>query len=138
VGLWGTYHYRSAGPLDIGCHGVNLGAKGRSNERGNILVPGKLAEGEHNSRVGRLVIFDDELNWSAEQTTRLVYLLNSELGTLNLVKAGLGQRSRDRSYHADFERLCGAPETGEHGNIPAKTILQLVIAFSMLVYRWGI
>ena len=48
-------------------------------------------------------------------TTRLVYLLNSELGTLNPVTAGFSQRSGERSYHADFERLCGAPETGEHG-----------------------
>ena len=88
----GAYHYRSAGPLDVWRHGVDLGAKDRSDERGNILVPGKLAEGEHNSRVGRLVIFNDELNWSAEQATCLVYLLDSELGTLNLVTAEFGQR----------------------------------------------
>jgi hypothetical protein len=115
--LWvsGTYHNRSAGPLDVWCNGVDLGAKGRSDEPGNVLVPGKLAEGEHASRIGRLVILYDKLDLSAKQTTCLVYLLDSELGTLNPVKAGFGQRSRDRSYHADFERLCGAPETGEHG-----------------------
>jgi hypothetical protein len=113
--LWvsATYHYRSARPLDVWRHGVDLGAEERSNKSRNVLVSGKLAEGEHNSRVGRLVILYDKLNWSAEQTTCLVYLLNSELGTLNLVTAGFGLRSRDRSYHADFERLCAAPETGE-------------------------
>jgi hypothetical protein len=94
---------------------VDLGAKGRSDEPGNIFVPGKLAEGEHASRIGRLVILYDKLDLSAKHATCLVYLLDNELGTLNPVKAGFGQRSRDRSYHADFERLCGAPETGEHG-----------------------
>jgi hypothetical protein len=93
---------------------VDLGAKGRSDEPGNILVPGKLAEGEHASRIGRLVILYDKLDLSAKQTARLVYLLDSELGTLNPVKAGFGRRSADRSYHADFERLRAAPETGEH------------------------
>src|SRR5258708_27769738 len=114
--LWvsAAYRYRSAGPLDVWCYGVDLGAANRSNKSRNVLVSGKLAEGEHNSRVGRLVILYDKLNWSAEQTTCLVYLLNSELGTLNLVTAGFGLRSRDRSYHADFERLCAAPETGQH------------------------
>ena len=82
---------------------------------GMSLSPGELAEREHNPGIGRLVILYDKLDLSAKQTTCLVYLLDSELGTLNPVKAGFGQRSSDRSYHADFERLCGAPETGEHG-----------------------
>ena len=114
--LWvsGTYHYRSARPLDVWRHGVDLGAEERSNKSRNVLVSGKLAEGEHNSRVGRLVIFYDKLNWSAEQTTCLVYLFNSELSTLNLVRAGFGLRSRDRGYHADFERLRAARQKGEH------------------------
>ena len=60
-------HHWFAESLDIWRYGVDLGAKGRSDEPGNILVPGKLAEGEHASRIGRLVIFDDELNWSAER-----------------------------------------------------------------------
>src|ERR1700719_2986877 len=66
-------HHWFAESLDIWRYGVDLGAKGRSDEPGNILVPGKLAEGEHNSRVGRLVILYDKLNFSAEQTTCLVY-----------------------------------------------------------------
>jgi hypothetical protein len=116
--LWvsGTYHYRSARPLDVWRHGVDLGAEERSNKSRNVLVSGKLAEGEYNSRVGRLVILYDKLNWSAEQTTCLVYLLNSELGTLNLVTAVFGQRSRDRSHHPDFERFRAARETGEHSH----------------------
>ena len=107
-------HHWFANSLDVWGHGVNLGTVDRSDEPGNILVPGKLAEGEHTSRIGRLVIFDDELNWSAEHATCLVYLLDSELGSLNVVKALLGLRSGDRGYHADFERLRAAPKTGEH------------------------
>jgi hypothetical protein len=34
------------------------------------------------------VIFDDELNWSAEHAARFVHLFSSELCALNLVKAG--------------------------------------------------
>jgi hypothetical protein len=115
--LWVSraYHYRFADALDVWCYGVDLGAENRPNESRNVLVSGKLAEREHNSRVGRLAIFDDELNWSAEHATCLVNLLDSELGTLNPVTAGFGPQSRDRSYHADFERFRAAPETGEHG-----------------------
>ena len=75
---------------------------------GISLSPASLLKASTASRIGRLVIFDDELNWSAEHTTCLVYLLDSELGTLNLVKAGFGRGSGDRSYHADFERLRAA------------------------------
>src|SRR6266446_10955680 len=61
---------------------------------GMSLSPGELAEREHNPGIGRLVILYDKLDLSAKQTTCLVYLLDSELGTLNPVKAGFGQRSR--------------------------------------------
>src|ERR1700676_1198313 len=90
--------------LDVWGHGVNLGTVDRSDERGNILVTGELAEREHTSRVGRLVIFDDELNGSAEPAARFVHLFSSELCALSLVKAGFGRRSGERSHHADFER----------------------------------
>jgi hypothetical protein len=36
------------------------------------------------------VIFDDELNRSANHATHLFYLLDSKLGTLNLTKTGFG------------------------------------------------
>jgi hypothetical protein len=93
--LWvsAAYHYRSADPLDVWCHGVNLGAANRSNKSRNVLVSGKLAEGEDNPGIGRLVILYSKLDLSAKHTTCLVYLLDSELSTLNLVKAGFSRRS---------------------------------------------
>jgi hypothetical protein len=48
----------------------------RSDKRGNILVPGELAEREHTSRVGRLVIFDDEFYWSTEHAARFVHFFS--------------------------------------------------------------
>jgi hypothetical protein len=42
--------------------------------------------------------------------THLFYLLDSELGTLNLTRPG-SAGSCDRSYHADCARLRAAPET---------------------------
>ena len=42
--------------------------------------------------------------------THLFYLLDSELGTLNLTRPG-STGSCDRSYHADCARLRAAPET---------------------------
>ena len=110
-----TYHYRSAGPLNVWRHRMDLGAANRSNEGRNVLVFDKLAKSEHNPRIGRLVILYDKLDLSAKHTACLVYLLDCKVGTLNLVTAGFGRRSGDWSYHADFERLCGVPETGEHG-----------------------
>src|SRR5580704_19272168 len=92
---------------------MNLDAADRSDDRGNILVAGKLAEREHNARVGRLVIFDDELNWSAKHAARFVHLFSSELCALTLVETGFSKGSSERSHHADFERLCCAPKAGE-------------------------
>src|SRR6516164_858566 len=104
----------AAESLDICRYGVDLGAVDRSDERGDILVPSKLAEREHNSRVGRLVIFNDELNWSAEHATRFVHFFSSELRALNFAATFFNVGSGERSYNTDFERLCGAPETGKH------------------------
>ena len=56
-----AHHHGFADSLDVWGHGVNLGTVDRSDKRRNILVPGEFAEREHTSRVGRLVIFDDEL-----------------------------------------------------------------------------
>jgi len=43
---------------------------------GSILVAGKLAERETQlARVGRLVVFDDEFNWSAKPRHPLCSLL---------------------------------------------------------------
>src|SRR6516165_2603743 len=70
-----------------------------------------FAEREHYSRVGRLVIFNDELNRSAEHATRFVHFFSSELRALNCVATSFSSGSGERSYHADFEGLCGAPET---------------------------
>src|SRR5215468_7244786 len=100
--------------LDIWRYGVDLGAVNRSEERGNILVPSQLAEREHTSRVGRLVIFNDELNWSAEHAARFVHFFSSELRALHFVATPFSSGSGEWSCHADFERLCGEPETGEH------------------------
>ena len=44
-------HHWFAESLDVWCHGVDLGAVNWSDERGDILIPSKLAEREHNSRV---------------------------------------------------------------------------------------
>ena len=84
---------------------MDLGAKNRPDERGNIFVPRKLAEREHNSRVGRLVIFNDELNRSAEHATRFVHFFSSELRALNFVATLFSSGSGERSYHANFEGL---------------------------------
>ena len=76
-----TYHYRSAGPLNVWRHRMDLG-----------------------SSICRL-----------STPPALFISSTARLGTLNLVTAGFGRRSGGlRSYHADFERLCGVPETGEH------------------------
>ena len=93
---------------------MDLGAKNRPDERGNILVPGKLAEREHTSRVGRLAIFDDELNWSAEHATRFVHFFSSELCALSFVATGFSGGSSECGYHADFERLRATRQTGVH------------------------
>src|SRR6516164_10158191 len=82
-GIGAANHHWFAESLDIWRYGVDLGAKIRPDERGNIFVPSKFAEREHNSRVGRLVIFNDELNWSAEHATRFVHFFSSELRALN-------------------------------------------------------
>jgi hypothetical protein len=66
-----TNHHWFTESLDVWRYGVDLGAKNWSDEGGDILVPSKLAEREHNSRVGRLGIFNDELNWPAEHATVL-------------------------------------------------------------------
>jgi hypothetical protein len=100
--------------LDIWRYGVDLGAKGRSDEGGDILVPGNLAEREHNSRVGRLVIFNDELNRSAENATRFVHFFGSELRALNCVATLFSSGPGEPSYHADFEGLRATRQTGEH------------------------
>jgi len=100
--------------LDIWCYGVDLRAADRSDERGDILVPSKLAEREHNSRVGRLVIFNDELNWSAEHATRFVHFFGSELRALNFVATCFRFGSSEQSYHANFEGLRATRQTGEH------------------------
>src|SRR5262249_59296693 len=76
-------HHWFTESLDIWRYGVDLGAERWSDERGDILVPSKLAEREHNSRVGRLVIFNDELNRSAEHATRFVHFFSSELRALS-------------------------------------------------------
>src|SRR5215472_4439417 len=89
--------------LDIWRYGVDLGAKNRPDERGDFLVPSELAEREHTSRVGRLVIFDDELNRSAEHATRFVHFFSSELRALNFVATLFSAGSGERSYHANFE-----------------------------------
>jgi len=68
-------HHWFAESLDVWRHGVDRGAANWSDESGDIFVPSKLGEREHNSRVGRLVIFNDELNWSAEHATRFYSLL---------------------------------------------------------------
>jgi hypothetical protein len=107
-------HHWFAESLDIWRYGVDLGAAVRPDERGNILVPGKLGEREHTSRICRLVIFNDELNWSAEHATRLVNFFSSELRALNFVATFFSSGSGERSYHANFEGLCGASEAGEH------------------------
>src|ERR1700733_8235566 len=107
-------HHWFADSLDVWSHGANLGTVDRPDKGGNILVPGELAEREHTSRVGRLIIFDDELNWSPEHTACFVHLFSSELCALTLVKTGFSKGSSERSHHADFERLCCAPKTGEH------------------------
>jgi len=85
---------------------------------GISLSPSKLAEREHNSRIGRLVIFNDELNRSAEHATRFVHFFSSELCTLSFVATYFSSGSGERSYHADFEGLRGAPEAAgrtQHG-----------------------
>src|SRR5262249_10518784 len=107
-------HHWFAESLDIWRYGVDLGAKGRPDERGNILVPGKLVEGEHASRICRLAIFDDELNWSAEHATRFVHFFSSELCALSLVATDFSSRSGERGYHANFEGLRAARQTDEH------------------------
>src|SRR5262249_52986282 len=63
---------------------------------------------------GFRVIFNDELNRSAEHATRFVHFFSSELRALNFVATCFSTGSGERSYHADFEGLCGAPETDEH------------------------
>src|SRR6266404_3739201 len=115
--LWvsATYHYRSAGPLDVWGHRVDLGAEDRADERGNILIPGQLAEGEHSARVGRLVILDYQLERPTEHATGFVHFFSSELCALSLVATGFSNGSGDRRHHADFERLRAARETSEHG-----------------------
>src|SRR5262249_5810062 len=80
----------------------------------NILVPGKLAEREHTSRICRLVIFNDKLNWSAEHATRFVHFFSSELCTLSFVATVFSSGSSECGYHADFERLRATRQTGEH------------------------
>jgi hypothetical protein len=105
-------HHWFTESLDIWRYGVDLGAKSRPDERGDILVPSKLAEREHNSRVGRLVIFNDELNWSAEHATRFVHFFSSELRALNFVATYFSSGSGERSYHADFEGLRATRQTG--------------------------
>ena len=90
-------HHWFAESLDVWCHGVDLGAVNWSDERGDILIPSKLAEREHNSRVGRLVIFNDELNWSAEHATRFVHFFSSELRALNFVATCFSTGSDERS-----------------------------------------
>jgi hypothetical protein len=100
--------------LDIWRYGVDLGAKNRPDERGDILVPSKLAEREHTSRVGRLVIFDDKLNRSAEHATRFVHFFSSELRALNFVATLFSSGSGERSYHANFEGLRATRQTGDH------------------------
>src|SRR6516164_10587652 len=117
-GVGAANHHWFAESLDIWRYGVDRGAESWSDERGNILVPGKLAEGEHNSWVGRLVIFNDELNRSAEHATRFVHFFSSELRALNSVATYFSSGSGERSYHADFEGLRGAPEAAgrtQHG-----------------------
>ena len=113
-GVGAANHHWFAESLDIWRYGVDLGAKNRPDERGNILVPRKLAEGEHNSRVGRLVIFNDELNRSAEHATRFVHFFSSELRALNSVATYFSSGSGERSYHADFEGPRATRQTGEH------------------------
>src|SRR5215813_1543168 len=100
--------------LDIWRYGVDLGAENRPDERGDILVPSKLAEREHNSRVGRLVIFNDELNWSAEHATRFVHFFSSERRALSFDVTQFSGGSSAWSYHADFKRLCAVCQTGKH------------------------
>src|SRR5215510_7854781 len=114
--LWvgAANHHWFTESLDVWRHGVDLSAENWSDEGGDILVPRNLAEREHNSRVGRLVIFNDELNRSAEHATRFVHFFSSELCALNFVATCFSSGSGERSYHADFEGLCGAPETDEH------------------------
>jgi len=90
-------HHWFTESLDIWRYGVNLGAVNRADERGNILVPSKLAEREHTSRVGRLVIFNNELNWSAEHATRFVHFFSSELRALNFVATCFSTGSDERS-----------------------------------------
>src|SRR6516225_5025121 len=90
------------------------GAGNWSDERGDILVPSKLAEGEHNSRVGRLVIFNDELNWPAEHATRFVHFFSSELCALSFVETQFSGGSGEWSYHANFEGLRATRQTGKH------------------------
>src|SRR5580704_3689620 len=107
-------HHWFADSLDVWGHSVNLGTVDGSDKRGNILVPGELAEREHTSRVGRLVIFEDELDWSAEHAARFVHLFSRELCALTLVETGFSKGSCERSHHTDLERLCCAPKTGEH------------------------
>jgi hypothetical protein len=115
--LWvgATYHDRPADPLDVRCHSVDLSAANRSDESRNIFVSGKLAEGEHNPGIARLVILYDKLYRSAKHATCLVNLLDGEISTLCLVTAGFGRRPGDRSDHSNFEWLCRADETGEYG-----------------------
>jgi hypothetical protein len=93
---------------------MNLDAAEGSDERGNILVAGKLAEREHNARVGRLVIFDDELNLSAKHATRFVHFFSSELCALSLVATRFNIGSGERSHHTDFERFRATRKTDEH------------------------
>jgi hypothetical protein len=62
----------------------------------------------------RCQFYDEKGNWRGTLEHALRNTLESELGTLNLVKATFGPRSGDRSYHADFELLCGAHERGDH------------------------
>jgi len=79
-----------------------------------LIVLGKLAEGEHTSRICRLAIFDDELNWSAEHATRFVHFFSSELCALSLVATSFNIGSGERSHHPDFERFRATRKTDEH------------------------
>ena len=64
---------------------MDLGDQDRPDESQEFLIPGKLAKRQHDSRIGRLVIFDDEFDWPAEHAARFVHFFGSELGGLNFV-----------------------------------------------------
>jgi hypothetical protein len=106
---------------------VDRGAANRSNESRNVLVSGKLAEGEHTSRVGRLVIFDDELNWSAEHATGFVYLFSSELWPSVWWRPDSARGPVSEATTPILSGSAARPKQVSMLNIPAKTILQLII-----------